>query len=136
MNINEYMEMNHKGKIEYGEYRREITPPVVCKDGFVMSVQVGDGLYCSPRDGYSKSYDEMEIGYPSRIDRSLLRYAEEPKRPTRTVYGYVPVEVIDEVISNHGGFETDEKKIIEGRNRFYAAMKRMIEKNREKRSSK
>jgi aspartate/methionine/tyrosine aminotransferase len=32
-----------------------------------------------------------------------MKYAESPSNPTGTVYGWVPVEVISEVIAKRGG---------------------------------
>jgi hypothetical protein len=32
-----------------------------------------------------------------------MEWAETPSNPTGTVYGWVPVEVVMEVISSHGG---------------------------------
>ena len=32
-----------------------------------------------------------------------MEYAENPDDPTDTVYGWVPVEVVEAVVNNHGG---------------------------------
>ena len=75
---------------------------VKCKDGFTMSVQASSTAYCSPRVNGGRYY-EVEIGYPSQREPLLLKYAEEPKKPTNTVYGYVPVGTVYLVITKHGG---------------------------------
>ena len=76
-----------------------------------MSVQAGSMLYSTPRfnlrDG---EYTACEIGFPNREEEMIEQYAEDSEDLTETVYAYVPVEVIDEVIKKHGGFERKEGK--------------------------
>ena len=76
---------------------------LVCKDGFEMSVQASNVHYCSPRIDNADYYSEVEVGYPTVSEEELLYYAEDRTRPTETVYGYVPVELVDKIISKHGG---------------------------------
>jgi len=83
-------------------YRYIQRPRIYCFDGFHISVQGNDGVYCSPRK-YVKYYTEMELGYPSKKEESILEYAEEPKAPTKTVYGHVPIDVIKKMIIKHNG---------------------------------
>ena len=77
--------------------------PVVCADGFRMSVQANDrGAYCTPR--YKPGpYSAVEVGYPSCCDRDLIPYAEDPSKPTKTVYGWVPSSIIMKIIAKRGG---------------------------------
>ena len=77
-------------------------PRVICADGFTVSVQAGRGMYSTPREDADR-YDAVELGYPSEADEQLMPYAETPERPTDTVYGYVPVELVDSVMEKHGG---------------------------------
>lgn len=85
----------------------EIRPRLICADGFSMSVQGSRTHYCSPRvDGWL--YSRVEVGYPSEKAEELMPYAECPDEdPTGTVYGYVPIEIVDAVISKHGGILAD-----------------------------
>ena len=76
---------------------------VICEDGFHMSVQASAVSYCSPRIEGAKQYTEVEIGYPSGEEPLIMRYAEDPSKPTTTVYGYVPVNIVYLVIIKHGG---------------------------------
>ena len=76
---------------------------VICKDGFSMSVQANSGAYCSPRIDGAKQYWEVEVGYPTEDEVLIIEYAEDPSKPTDTVYGYVPVNIIYLVITKHGG---------------------------------
>ena len=81
---------------------------VVCKDGFRMSVQANEYAYCFPRVNNAKKYKEVEIGYPSHGESLLEQYAEDPTKPTNTVYGYVPVGLVTLVITKHGGMVSGE----------------------------
>ena len=76
---------------------------VVCADGFKMSVQAFAGGYCTPRVDGADKYEEVEVGFPSKPEELLMEYAEEPDRPTQTVYAYVPVQVVTNVLAKHGG---------------------------------
>jgi hypothetical protein len=76
---------------------------VKCADGFSMSVQANFGAYCEPREDNALEYEEVEVGYPSVVEPLLNKWAESPDRPTDTVYGYVPVDVVRAVILKHGG---------------------------------
>lgn len=80
-----------------------LTKRLICKDGFEMSVQASNVHYCSPRIDNADYYSEVEVGYPTVSEEELLDYAEDRTRPTKTVYGYVPVELVDKIISKHGG---------------------------------
>ena len=80
---------------------------IICKDGFSMSVQAGETLYCSPRSNIGP-WDLVEVGFPSHEDKELIPYAESPKYPKDTVYAYVPVDLVESVMEKHGGFDRVE----------------------------
>lgn len=96
MNLAEFVE------VTYNESDWHVRKRIVCNDGFSMSVQGNKGAYCSPRSS-EREYDTMEIGYPSEKEELIMEYAESPDNPTGTVYGYVPVSVIQQVIDKHNG---------------------------------
>ena len=103
MNINEYLELTKEyygDLIGYAMLKRR--PRIVCADGFDVSIQASECHYCRPRrdDG---PYTAVEIGYPSDEVSEWMEYAESPDAPLETVYGWVPVEIIDEVLCKHGG---------------------------------
>ena len=81
--------------------------PVVCGDGFRMSVQASNMNYSVPKDNVGP-YSEVEVGHPSEYDMYLAPYAEDPGRPTQTVYGYVPAHVVQMVIDARGGIVEGE----------------------------
>lgn len=103
MTINEYIK---KTRITGSFVPRN--PHITCKDGFTMSVQANNFTYCRPRvndaDGF---YTHMEVGFPSAKPECFADYAEDDSDYTETVYGYVPVEFIDEEIAFHGGIKED-----------------------------
>ena len=81
---------------------------VVCADGFEMSVQAHEGAYCSPRGDNAEKYTAAEVGFPSKAEPLLMKWAENPARPMDTVYGWVPAQVIVNVIAKHGGMISGE----------------------------
>lgn len=74
----------------------------VCADGFTISMQASVYTYCDPRKN-SGPYREIELGFPSESDSLIQEYAEDPDRPTDTVYPYVPADVVRQLIAKHGG---------------------------------
>ena len=105
-NINELSDSCFDTDRRYIQMKR-----IFCNDGFNISVQAGCGMYCTPRYTMLRSerllYREVEAGYPSEPEPLIAEYAEdkEPERLTNTVYPYVPVELIDEVLKKHGGIK-------------------------------
>ena len=76
---------------------------IVCADGFRMSVQGHESAYCNPRADDAERYTEVEVGFPSEKEPLIVPWAEDKTRLTETVYGYVPVSVVTNVIAKHGG---------------------------------
>jgi hypothetical protein len=102
MNIQEFVKETFKE--EYGSCFR---PRIICNDGFSMSVQGSNGHYCNPRKTQDW-YNSLEIGFPSHEEPLINKYAETEYDWTGTVYGYVPIETIQEVIEKHGGININE----------------------------
>ncbi|NDE17897.1 hypothetical protein EBZ80_23530 [bacterium] len=73
-----------------------------CADGLEFSAQASAGHYCTPRQNLGP-YVAVEIGFPNQRVEEFMEYAEDPKNPTGTVYGWVPVEVVEAVVNKHGG---------------------------------
>ena len=124
MTINQFIKKYRSVK-EYsinpdGVMKVSRNPKLVCKDGFTMSVQAGESLYSSPRDVADK-YEQAEVGFPSSPEPLIVKYAEDwevdgddDQRLCDTVYPYVPVELIDEVIHKHGGIDEDAIELLKG----------------------
>ena len=117
MKINEFIQKYRIVKRLVPGMTRSITPHVICKDGFKMSVQAGQSLYSTPKD-VADDYEDAEVGFPSEEESLLTTYAEDNDNLCDTVYGYVPCSIIDEVIEKHGGIDVDSIKPLR-KNRIY-----------------
>ena len=104
MNLNEYL-MKHRDVNNpdvRNDYTYPLAPRIRCADGFSISVQATHAAYCSPRTNSGPWY-EVECGFPSDTPALIMMYSEDPTQPTETVYGYVPIELVEELIEEHGG---------------------------------
>jgi hypothetical protein len=80
-----------------------VRPRVDFNDGHSMSIQASYGHYCNPRDD-TGPYTCVEVGFPDFVPSTkFLKHAECPEHPTDTVYGWVPVEILEKEIEAHGG---------------------------------
>lgn len=82
MNINEYLASAHKGKKPKAFPGARL---IVCRDGFSLSVQASHTHYCSPKND-TGPWTTVEVGYPSAPPELIQEFAEDGKRPTKTVY--------------------------------------------------
>lgn len=65
----------------------------------------GCGDWDTPRTNLeSGEYETCEVGFPNQREELLMPYAEDPETPTETVYGYVPVTLVEQIIEKHGGW--------------------------------
>jgi hypothetical protein len=81
----------------------EQVPPIKTQGGLSFSMQASAFHYCSPRNS-NGPYDAVELGFPSERVEAFMPYVEDASAPTETVYGWVPVSIIAQVIADHGGF--------------------------------
>jgi hypothetical protein len=73
-------------------------PHVMCNDGFTISIQADEFMYCLPRENLTGGeYTHVELGFPSEKDELIEKYREG------TVYPYVPIELVEKLIEKHGG---------------------------------
>ena len=92
-------------KSTYKDDAYNVRPFAICKDGFKISIQGGTkSHYCIPRK-LCNEYIKVELGFPSKSDDLILEFAESKDIPTDTVYGYVPIEIVEKLIEKHGGIE-------------------------------
>ena len=83
-------------------------PRIVCKDGTSLSVQVGESLYCIPRNSEGP-WTHVEVGFIRDEQENSLNAPESWKEYADTgeldsdVFGYVPFELVEEFIAAHGG---------------------------------
>lgn len=107
MNTNEFLKATEDLAYitENGREFPRPRPHVVCRDGFTVSIQANHYTYCDPREDHCSFYSEVELGYPNRYEELLDDYMDDPEHPTDTVYGYVPVEIVDKLLEKHGGID-------------------------------
>lgn len=88
------------------EYREkfELVPHVVCNDGFTMSVQASKSHYCTPRIDNASEYTHVEVGFSSEHVEEFEEYLDGDRQMTDNVCGWVPLETVENVIDQHGGF--------------------------------
>ncbi len=98
MTVQEYLNKTRKFANGFA-----IRPCVVCADGFQISIQASPFHYCYPKDKNAEKFEKVELGFPNQKDDLIMEYAEDPDNPTSTVYGYVPIEVVDKLLEKHGG---------------------------------
>jgi hypothetical protein len=92
--------------------RGHLAKVVTFNDGTTVSIQAGEYNYSIPRENredYS-DFQSFELGFPSRQIDLLMTYAEDKSCPTGTVYGYVPREVIEQLVKECGGVNLIEGK--------------------------
>ena len=83
-------------------------PRITCEDGFSLSVHAGAFLYSTPRSNHGP-WTHVEVGFPSARPEpwdAWAEYVEEADKPTETVYSYVPVDLVADLITAHGGEAT------------------------------
>lgn len=76
-------------------------PPLICADGFAMSVQAGRNMCSEPRAD-NDVYESVEVGYPNAPTPELDPYGDDG------VYSYVPVAVVEAIVTAHGGVMQQE----------------------------
>lgn len=81
--------------------------PVECADGYSVSIQASEYHYCVPRTNDAKEYGACELGFPNQPDELINEWACEHDY-TKTVYPYVPAEVIQALLEKHGGIVSGE----------------------------
>lgn len=83
-------------------------PRIVCADGTSLSVQASELHYCIPRSN-TGPYTKVEVGFiegASPPDTWRL-YADSGEVPS-DIYAFVPVDLVREFISTHGGIRQGE----------------------------
>jgi len=99
--FNEYQRTTKRS--DRTRWRSSVLPPIKCADGFHFSVQASEFHYCNPRFDGMHEYETVEVGFPSERVELLMPWCEDPSCPTETVYGRVPVEVVNAIVAEHGG---------------------------------
>lgn len=112
MTVQEFLKESYDAnEFERVSIGRMMRPRVKCNDGFEVSIQASYTHYCYPRKTFAGPYDEVELGYPSEADSLIDIYAEDIEEPTHTVYGYVPIDIVEKLIEKHGGIVEDQELV-------------------------
>lgn len=103
--VNEYLKRNYHSRVYDGVVEiPQITKHIECNDGFVISVQASDVHCCEPRRIKAWPYSEVELGFPSELDELIADYANKPDT-TETVFAYVPIDIVNQLVEKHGGIK-------------------------------
>ena len=104
MNVNKFLQEHRKVVRHSTDFLMlGLRPHIICADGLKLSIQASKAHYCRPRSNVGP-YTAVEVGFPSKRVEELMPYIDGPdEEATTTVYGYVPVEVVEQVIEKHGG---------------------------------
>ena len=82
--------------------------PIVCKSGLKMSVQASSTHYCDPQDD-TGPYTSVEAGYPTEPVPELIPFIDGMSNDfTESVYAWVPLELVRQVVFVRGGLESGE----------------------------
>lgn len=119
MTVKEFLKQTYK---QYNTEQKDINtfyslirPHIICNDGFRISVQASSFNYCTPRENLSDGeYETVELGMPSMEDDLIKEYAENKSNYTNTIYGFVPMEIVEELILKHDGINCKETSGING----------------------
>ena len=91
-------------------------PRLIAADGFSMSIQAGFYVWATPRFDFAY-YEEVEIGFPSAVQKTLLPYVDI----TCDVFGYVPIKIVNKIIRKHGG--VPDNNLLEAKIEYIARAK-------------
>lgn len=106
MTVNEYLTKFNS----LSPFRVAFAPRLVCQNGFSMLVNGNKRAYCKPQSDVGP-WTHVEVSFPSSsVDLILptvevFDYGDDETDPTQTIYGNVPVEVVDQLIESHGGIK-------------------------------
>ncbi len=100
--------------LTYSENESIDRPKIICRDGFEFWVETGENSHTEPNVQPFKtaSFRSVEIVKPSAEDERLKVFANEylylSEPITESNIPYVPVELIEEMIKDHGGIDTEK----------------------------
>ncbi len=83
-----------------------LRPRAECKDGFSISIQDGSNGFPhnSTINPYTGEIETLDLAYPSSDDcEEIWDYAYDKAIYTDSVYPFVPVDLVDRLITRHGG---------------------------------
>ena len=114
VNLNDWLKKSVNIRtLSNGEKYQGIREVLTCNDGTTLSIQASSAHYCRPRKSYIDLYDaneepeffdyyavevwEVSCDTPS----SWKEYGDQENNP----YAYIPVQMVEEFIEEHGGIK-------------------------------
>ena len=91
------------------EFLPEEYKVIWAKDGFNVSVDASKYHYCSPKDSHGP-WNKVEVKYPFKPYLPLRLYADDKKNLTATVYRYVPLDIVCNMLNEHGGIDVEKTR--------------------------
>ena len=85
-----------------------LLPRIYCMDGFNISIQVNRGNYCASENGtreFGLTWQEVEWGFPSEQIDGVKFNAEDEDNTMGTVGAFVPMNLIEGLVAEHGGLD-------------------------------
>lgn len=89
-------------------------PMIVCNDGFKLFVGAGHGYYSEPESNLmnGSTYTSVQVMYPSSEDKRLSDFAGEYLLLSDSIVNssipYVPLSLLEEVITSHKGISAEK----------------------------
>lgn len=80
-----------------------VRPRAYCADGYSISIQANSYAYCTPRRPDADEYSDVELGFPLKEDDLIIEWAEDENEPTKTIYPFTPMHIVEKLIEKHGG---------------------------------
>ena len=120
----------------------EPRPNIKCCDGFKFSVQASYYNYCEPKITGLDIYKSFEVLSKDDIDEFALYLSNDryigtaTKKSKINQYNYVPLNLIENLIENHGGIDKEATFVSTERNKMtelkkLSYVKKILEKNEE-----
>lgn len=104
MTIYEFMQRARELKVKRHEESAAPILRAVTWKLFSVSIQASQHHYCTPRgDFHPSNYTHVELGCPSKKVEVWMEFAEDQANPCDTVYGYVPITLVEMVLDKKGG---------------------------------
>lgn len=133
-----YNKTAHFGKAMSYDNQLFYCPVVHAKDGFNLSIQIHHSNYCSSENGskeFGHTMQDVAFGFPSEDDTLLHTYTYSYGRggyddhgndipfdsssfTSVEKIGTIPVSVLEELFSKHGGIDWEKTISVEAFNKF------------------
>lgn len=82
--------------------------PVVCANGYVMSVQASHMHYSTPRKNDAEKYSEVECSLSEPPFPGPAWHALSSHKSGDNIYAYVPIQLVLDLIQENGGMRSGD----------------------------